>query len=270
MDDGLVGHVRPPGRAMIVRAMGLMEVTRLLQEKLFLELPPVGMAFVDEPPEGVLVMGKEPPSFCSLWRWGERSVFYASAEQHLGCLVGGMVAGVPLAEPQVDEVKQLMEEMCHAEDLPPDDPAQVPVIRGRKWTGIVYGPLWRFPVKAGDKPPRYEGGVEPDLALMWVTIVQAGVLQDVAGRVLWRGNAEGANFARPACSVLAIALDRDKPALSLGCVGMWTYTQLPRELCLLAVPGSQLPLLEEALQGIEDPEARMQGYVDKLKAAGMM
>ncbi len=244
--------------------MGLMEITQLLQEKLFLELPPVGMAFVDQPPDGVLVMGKEPPSFCSLWRWGERAVFYSPAEQHLGCLVGGMVAGVPLFEAQMEEVRQLMEEMCQAQDpstgsgqaLPPDDPAQVPRVR-RAWNGVVYGPLWRFPL-------------EPDLALMWVTIVQAGVLQDVAGKVLWRGNAEGATFARPACSVLPIALDRDKPALSLGCVGMWTYTQLPRELCLLAVPGGMLGRLEEALRTIEDAEDRMQAYVEKLKAAGMM
>lgn len=234
--------------------MGLMEVTQLLQEKLDLQLPPVGMAFVDEAPDGVLVNGKDPPSFCSLWRWGERAVLYAPAEQHMGCLVGGMVAGVPLSEPQMDEVKQLMEEMCHAEDLPPDDPAQVPVVR-RSWNGIVYGPLWRLPV-------------QPDLALMWVTIVQAGVLQEVAGKVLWRGNSEGANFARPACSVLAIAMEGEKPALSLGCVGMWTYTQLPRELCLLAVPGSRLGDLEDALRGLADPEARIQGYVEKLRGAG--
>lgn len=235
--------------------MGLMEVTQLLQEKLNLQLPPVGMAFVDEPPEGVLVNGKEVPSFCTLWRWGERAVLYVPAEQHLGCLVGGMVAGVPLSEGQVDEVKQLMEEMCHAEDLPPDDPAQVPLVR-RSWNGVVYGPLWRLPV-------------EPDLALMWVTIVQAGVLQDVAGRVLWRGNSEGANFARPACSILPIAMEREKAALSLGCVGMWTYTQLPRELCLLAVPGSDLGRVEEALSAIDDPEARFAAYAEKLRAAGM-
>ena len=50
---------------------------------------------------------------------------------------------------------------------------------------------------------------------------------------------------------------------------MWTYTQLPRELCLLAVPGSQLPRLEEALKGIQDPEARFDAYAEKLRAAGM-
>jgi uncharacterized protein (DUF169 family) len=241
----------------------LMNLTQLLQEKLLLDLPPVGLAFVDGPPDGVMEMGKEPPSFCTLWRWGETAVFYAGREHHLGCLVGGMVSGVPLGPGQLDEVWQLMEEMCRAEDpsagsgqaVPSDEPERVPRVQ-RPWRGIVYGPLWRFPL-------------EPDLALLWLTIVQAGVLQDVAGRVLWRGNPEGANFTRPACSVLPIAMERERPALSLGCVGMRAYTQLPPELCLLAVPGPALSRLEHQLQEIEDPEARIQAYLDKLRAAGM-
>ncbi len=234
--------------------MGLMEVTQLLQEKLFLDVPPVGMAFLEEPPEGALVMGKEPPSFCSLWRWGEAGLFYAPAGLHLGCLVGGLVSGVPLSGDQMTEVRQLMEEMCQAEDLPPDDVTTLPRVT-KPWNGVVYGPLWRFPL-------------EPDLALMWLTIVQAGVLQDVAGKVLWRGNPEGAVFARPACSVLAIAMDRDKPALSLGCVGMREYTKMPPELCLLAVPGAQLPRIEEALRGLDNPQERIDSYLKKLRAAG--
>ena len=232
--------------------MGLMEVTELLQEKLLLELPPVGLAYVQEPPADVLVMGKEPPSFCTLWRWGETAVFYAAADQHLGCLVGGMVAGFPLSEAQWGEVHQLLEEMCSAEDMPPDDLEQVPKIT-QPGRGIVYGPLWRFPL-------------QPDLALLWMTPVQAAVLQEVGGPVLWRGNPQGAVFARPACSVLAIAMSSERSALSLGCVGMRTYTKVPPEICLLAVPASALVQLEGDLRRIQDPEARMQAYYDKLKA----
>lgn len=235
--------------------MDLMEITRLLQERLLLELPPVGIAFVDSPPPEVMVLGKEPPSFCTLWRWGERGVFYAARERHLGCLVGGMVSGVPLEPGQLDEVRQALDDLCKAEDVPADEVEQVPRIRS-EWQGVVYGPLWRFPLR-------------PDLALLWLTIVQAGVLQEVAGQVLWRGNPGGAIFARPACSVLPIALDKERPALSLGCIGMRAYTQLPNQFCLLAVPGTMLPHLQEVLPQIEDPEARMAVYVEKLRAAGM-
>lgn len=65
--------------------MGYTELTELLLEKLAIELPPVALAFVPERPAEVPVMGKPSPSFCTFWRWGERSVFYAAADQHLEC-----------------------------------------------------------------------------------------------------------------------------------------------------------------------------------------
>lgn len=233
--------------------MGLMEVTELLQEKLLLDLPPVGLAFVQEPPPDVLVLEKDAPSFCTLWRWAETRVFYAAAEKHMGCLIGGMVAGFPLSQAQLEEVRYLLDEMCASDDAPPEDVSQVPKV-GKAANGIVYGPLWRFPI-------------QPDLVLLWLTPVQAAVLQETDGPVLWRGNPQGAFFARPACSVLAIALSKEKPALSLGCVGMRVYTKMPEEFCLLAVPGNRLLRLEDALTRITDPEARLQAHLDKLRGS---
>ena len=232
--------------------MGFSELTELLLDKLMLDLPPVALTFVDQPPPDVLVMGKEPPSFCSLWRWGEGSVFYAAGQQHLGCLVGGMVSGYPLSGSQMEEVQGMLEEMCPAEDAAPDKLDDIPRI-GRPLSGAVYGPLWQFPL-------------QPDLVLMWGNIVQAAVLQEVAGPLMWRGNPQGALFPRPACSVLAIALGHEKPAYSLGCVGMRAYTEIPNELGLLALPGDRLETLEQGLKAIEDPQARMQVYYDRMHA----
>ena len=232
--------------------MGYMEVTELLQEKLLLELPPVALSFVDEPPPDVLVMGKESPSLCTFWRWGENAVFYASAEQHMGCLIGGMVAGFPLNPEQMDEIQHLVDELCPSDEVPRDNAADVPKV-SKKASGIVYGPLWRFPL-------------QPDVVLFWATMVQAAVMQEVTQPLMWRGNPQGAYFARPACSVLAIAMAHQHNAYSLGCVGMRAYTQIPSELGMLAVPGSQLEALEKGLATIEDPQARMQVYYDRIKA----
>ncbi|MBI2887845.1 MAG: DUF169 domain-containing protein [Chloroflexi bacterium] len=233
--------------------MGHAELTELFLEKLQLELPPVALTFVEQPPPDVLVMGKEAPSFCTLWRWGENATFFASAEQHLGCLVGGMVSGYALKGEQLEEVTLLLDELCPADDLPPDKIEEVPKVEKRH-AGAVYGPLWSC-------------ALEPDLVLVWANIVQVAVLQEVSSPVMWRGNPQGGVFPRPACSVLATALSFQKPAYSLGCVGMRAYTQVPPELSLLAIPGSALGQLEQGLRSIEDPQARMQVYYDRIHAA---
>ncbi|MBI2910676.1 MAG: DUF169 domain-containing protein [Chloroflexi bacterium] len=233
--------------------MGYQELTELLMERIEIAWPPVALAFVLEPPLGVPPMGKESPSFCTFWRWGERSLFYASARQHLGCPIGALVAGFPLPEEALRELPGLMNEMCEGEQTAIDDEiARTPRV-AKPATAIVYGPLWRFPL-------------EPDLVLIWANMVQMAVLQEISGAILWRGRPEGAVFTRPACSALAIALERQRPVLSLGCAGMRSYTAVPSDLFPLAFPGAGLPRLEEALGGREDAPQRLQFYLEKLRA----
>lgn len=233
--------------------MDFYRLTELLQEKLLLELPPVALAFADEPPPGVTVMGKESPSFCTFWRWGEQSVFYARADQHLGCLIGGMVSGFPMTEEQLGEVQGLLEEMCHDESVPLDNVEDVPRV-SKQSKGILYGPLWQFPS-------------DPDLVIFWASMFQAAILQDVTQPLVWKGNPQGAYFGRPACGVLAVAMNTQQNSYSLGCVGMRAYTEIPGELGLIAIPGSRLQALMDALPGIDDPKARIQAYQDKVRAA---
>ena len=44
-----------------------------------LDVSPVAMAFVDDPPQGVEVMEEEVPSFCTFWRMAEKKAFFAPA-----------------------------------------------------------------------------------------------------------------------------------------------------------------------------------------------
>ena len=69
--------------------MDTLKLTELLADRLGIEIPPVGMAFVKERPADVPPLYRDPPSFCSLWRMAELRVLYASAEQHNGCGIGG-------------------------------------------------------------------------------------------------------------------------------------------------------------------------------------
>ncbi len=233
--------------------MGYRELTELLLERIQIVWPPVALTFVLEPPPGVPPMGKESPSFCTFWRWGERSLFYASGQQHLGCPIGAMVAGFPLPEEARQELPALMNEMCEGEEAGLDDEiARTPRV-AKPAEGIVYGPLWQFPM-------------EPDLVVIWANMVQMAVLQEVGGAILWSGRPQGAVFTRPACSVLAIALAQQKPALSLGCAGMRAYTAVPADLFLVAIPAGALGRLQGALAAREDAPERLQFYLEKLRA----
>ena len=227
------------------------KLTELLAERLHIELPPVALTFVEECPPEVTPLGKEPPSFCTLWRWGEERVFYASGEQHLGCALGGMVAGFLPPEGKLDELAAALQEMCEDGGDGPDEIARTARF-AHGANGIVYGPLWKFPL-------------EPDVLLLWATLPQMGVLQEVAGTTLWRDNPQGAVFTRPACSVLAIASEHEKLAMSLGCIGMRLYTRIPPQLFLEAIPRSKLSQVEEGLEGKADAEERLRFYEEKLR-----
>lgn len=227
-----------------------LKLTELLAEKLDIQLPPIGLAFVDEPPPDVPTLVKESQSFCTLWRWAEQSVFYATGDQHLGCAIGGMVAGFLEPENRLDELAAALDEMCEARQGTEDEIAQTPRFDHDR-AGIVYGPLWKMPIA-------------PDIALLWATLPQMGVLQEITGAVIWRDNPHGAVFTRPACGVLAIADTHSKPAMSLGCTGMRLYTNIPPQLFLVAIPQNRLGDVEVGLRDKKDAAERLQFYQQKL------
>ncbi len=232
--------------------MDTLNLVQLLADRLGVEIPPVGMAFVDSEPSDIPPLYREPPSFCSLWRMAELRLFYASAERHAGCGIGGMVSGFLSAEGRERELAELLEEMCEAGVGTTEEIAETPRF-ARPGAGAIYGPLWRMPL-------------EPDLALMWATLPQMGVVQEIVGKVMWKNNPQGAAFTRPACGVLPIAYRHGKPALSLGCVGMRLYTGIPPQLFLVALPSEYLPKLENGLKSMTDAPARLERYAAKIAA----
>ncbi len=234
--------------------MDPLNLTELLADRLGIEIPPVAMTFVSTPPEDVPGLFREPPSFCSLWRMAELRVFYATAEQHLGCGIGGMVSGFLSEEGNERELAALLEEMCDADNGTTEEIAQTARFSTRA-SGVVYGPLWRTPL-------------DSDLVLMWATLPQMGVVQEIIGSIMWRNNPQGAVFTRPACGVLPIAHERRRSSLSLGCIGMRLYTGLPAHLFLVAIPPSDLDRLEQGLQAKDDIDARLAYYADRLASGG--
>ncbi|MDP6300272.1 MAG: DUF169 domain-containing protein [SAR202 cluster bacterium] len=231
------------------------KITELLGEKLQMEFPPVALAFTDECPDGAYILAKEPPSFCALWRWGEDRVFYASAAEHLGCPIGGMVSGFASPDDNPAEMTQALLEMCEVGDYDPEEEIANTARFKHDNRGIVYGPLWQYTL-------------EPLVVFMWMTLPQMGVLQEIVGKIMWRENPQGATFARPACSVLPIAETHGQVAMSPGCAGMRAYTEMSPQYVLTAIPGSKLDDLETGLREKTDADERLRFYQERL-ASGM-
>ena len=190
-----------------------------------LESPLVALAFVESPPDGVAKFDSEVPSACSFWRKAEEEVFYADAEQHFNCPVGAMVMGFDLPEAVGEQLGGLVEMMGGCQYLAPEEAAKIPSIAKSK-NSIVYGPLGSFPL-------------EPDLILMWLTPRQAMFFSEAAGTCSWTESVPTSALGRPACAALPSALNQSRPTLSLGCMGMRTFTEVNQDRMLAVIPGSQ-------------------------------
>ncbi len=130
-----------------------------LTERLGLVRPPVGLAFVAEPPAGIARLDEAVPSACALWTRAERGSFFASAEQHLNCPIGAMTMGLEMPDETQQTLMGLVETMCAERYISPDEPPALPSVPGAK-AGIVYGPLAELPI-------------HPDVLLVWLTPTQA-------------------------------------------------------------------------------------------------
>jgi uncharacterized protein (DUF169 family) len=215
-----------------------------------LDTPPVALAFVAEPPEGVATTERVVPSSCAFWREAEQGVFYASAEQHANCPVGAMVMGFELPAALQEQLGGLVGMMCDCGYLSPEEAASIPSV-GRGSAGIVYGPLADFPVTA-------------DVVLMWLTPVQAMLFGEATGGASW-STPPAAVTGRPACAALPLAMANGSPSLSLGCMGMRTFTDIADDRLLAAIPGSKVDELVEALDATLAANEQMRSFYQESK-----
>ncbi|HUE75717.1 MAG TPA: DUF169 domain-containing protein [Chloroflexota bacterium] len=233
--------------------MSLSQTAALLQQRLNLDLPPVALTLVSERPEGIENLTEQVPSACTFWRRAERGVFYASADDHMGCAIGGMVMGFELSESKTKELMGLVEQMCAICYLQPEEVPHIPQFK-QPSSGVVYGPLSQFPLV-------------PDVALIWVTPAQAMLLQESVGAVQWADSPSNAVFGRPACGVLPTAAASGQTTLSLGCMGMRTFTEIPADRCLIAIPGSILASLGDKMEQTFSANEKMREFYVGHKAS---
>ena len=218
------------------------DLGRLLQ----LVHPPVGVAFLAQPPAGVPVRTTVAPSACTLWRDGERETFYVTDAGHLGCAVGAVVLGMPLDDDARQRLGQTVAQMAGSGYLDADEPAHLPTRTGGEG-GVLYGPLATLPVA-------------PDLVLTWLTPRGAMLLAEAAEAVRWTGRAGLTLTGRPACAALPLAESSGSVAASLGCTGMRHFTGITDDLLLAVLPGPQLGACVAALSATAESNEQMAAF----------
>lgn len=228
------------------------ELSRELSSCLGLESPPVAMALADEAPAGIDASAADVPSACTFWRQAEDRVFYAAAEDHMNCPVGAMVMGFALPDAVMAQLQELVGNMCECSYIAEAEVSEIPSMGGGR-KGAVYGPLAEFPLA-------------PDLILLWLTPRQAMYFGEAAGTCSWTESLPTTALGRPACGALPTARDDDRATVSLGCLGMRTFTEVSDDRLLAVVPGSKGQELAEGLRTIGAANAAMGDFYQAHKA----
>ncbi|MBM3726854.1 MAG: hypothetical protein FJW40_15715 [Acidobacteria bacterium] len=224
------------------------ELNQELTSLLGLTLPPVGLAFVDGAPGGLTVFDGVAPSACSFWTRAQSGVFYAPAAAHHNCPIGAMTMGFQLPADVMSMLQDVVGMMARCEYIDPAEAGRLIGVSKQK-TGIVYGPLGALPVA-------------PDLAVLWLTPRQAMLAGEATGACRWNGDNAPAVWGRPGCAILPIAHEMDRAMLSFGCAGMRTFTAIPDDRILVAVPGRGLAKFAGQVRKAVEANAVMQSFYD--------
>ncbi|HEX7085826.1 MAG TPA: DUF169 domain-containing protein [Vicinamibacterales bacterium] len=224
-----------------------------LAQLLRLDSPPVAIAFVDAPPEGVPRVAASEPAGCGYWRRAaEGEVFYTLADDHKRCPIGAHTHNVPLTPADQQELMGLVGTMVELSYIRLEEVPQIPTRRSPLRVA-VYAPLSNTPV-------------EPDVVLVrgkarqLMLLAEAAQAAGVAGAVPTMG--------RPTCAALPEAINSERTAASFGCIGNRVYTGAGDDEAYFAIPGGQLAALEAKLAVIVRANEELETFHRARAAAG--
>lgn len=223
-----------------------------LERGLGLDFPPIALARVAQRPNCVDEWKEPVPSACTLWRRAEIQVFFAGPEVHMGCPIGAMVMGFELPSEKQQELMGLVGDMCAVAYIEEDEVELIPSF-GKGTSGVVYGPLTEFPLN-------------PELVIVWATPRQAMILDEAVGVTHWTGESATV-LGRPSCAALPASEQGNTASMSLGCIGMRTFTEVPDTHSLIAIAAEIAEDLESALQTTLSANEHMEAAYKQMKAA---
>ncbi|MGH9295634.1 MAG: DUF169 domain-containing protein [Acidimicrobiales bacterium] len=227
---------------------------RRLSEALHLSVPPIYLAFSDEPAPslepfagslGEPAAGGRTGSVaasCVFWvKAAEQPAFSTVAEDHGNCSVGRLTHGFATLEEVAgnDDVGALLSSGWVTEEMV----GQIPAVTDRPGS-IGYGRLEDVPDE-----------VRPDVVLLRVNARQMMVLSDAIPAMSIQG--------KPQCHIVALARDRGEAAASVGCALSRARTGMRPDEMTCALPGGELASLVEAVE----TAARVDSEIGRYAAA---
>ena len=194
---------------------------------------PITVTFRDSPPSGIRRVASPAPAGCSYWKLAaDGEVFYTTSEDHLNCPIGAYTHGADLAPVTQQQLTATLETMVGLRYLKMEEVPGIPR-RTHPLRFVVYAPLSKT-------------DWIPDVVLVRGNARQIMIVVEAAQvRTLL---SPASVMGRPACAVIAAAMDAGKAVTSLGCIGNRVYTELGDAEFYVAVPGSILVDVAEELQ----------------------
>lgn len=213
--------------------------------------PPIAIGFLDTVPEGIAAWdGPEMPAGCSFWKeaWSGKT-FYTTPEDHYNCAVGAHTHRVELPMARASELMDTVGFMVESGYIAMEEVPGIPVLLETP-AAVAYGPVDSAPFT----PSVVLVALQPAQAmLLYEAVVQAGV-----------STALMPSLGRPACAVLPLALSSDAAAISLGCKGNRTFTELSEGKLYLCIPGDKWDeVLEHYTKAAQANEIMGNYYTDK-------
>jgi uncharacterized protein (DUF169 family) len=217
---------------------------RRFTEGLGLDKRPVSVTFLDAVPNGVSRMDGSQPSGCSFWRLAAGGkVFYTLPTDHFNCAVGAYTHNIALSPEREKETEQTLQMMFGVGYVLPEEVPGIPRLK-KSPTATVYAPLGAAPLA-------------PSVVLFSCKPGAAMLLNEAA----MRAGSGGAlpPLGRPTCMALPASLEKGTVS-SLGCIGNRVYTGLGEDELYVAVPGTDLDKVADALSTIVSANRALEEY----------
>jgi uncharacterized protein (DUF169 family) len=220
------------------------ELEKQFVAKLSMRGRPVAVAFLDAEPAGVQKFSGTEPAGCSFWRLAAAGhTFYTVPSDHFNCAVGAYTHNVQLPPERVEETENMLSMMFNLGYVRPEEIPGIPRLV-KEPAAIVFAPLGETPVT-------------PGVVLFSCKTSSAMLLNEASLRA--GASSSLPLMGRPSCMALPAALLHGTVS-SLGCIGNRVYTDLEEGELYVAVPGTKVEAVAQALGIIASANATLEEY----------
>lgn len=232
-----------------------MTDSAVMEPQMILEVkkPPVAIGFLSSAPEEVEQWRGGPvPAGCFFWKKAqEGETFYTTPEDHYNCAVGAYTHKIPLPVERSGELEGTIGFMVEAGYLKMAEVPGIPTLAETP-AFIAYGPVGHVPFV----PDIVIVAAQPAQAmLLYEAAVQAGVTSALMS-----------SLGRPACAVLPLSQQTGSAAISLGCRGNRTFTELSDDEMYVSIPGDKWPFVLDQYIQIAEANGTMGNHYTQHKA----